>query len=120
ALAVYEQENPSIMARRLIGLNEMLTYPKLIGVEGTPHYGISDKRSINAARENSLIPGDVNYFPPEASLLLDRLNLSFPATVDAGTVLAFHKEGLATRLWDSVAALEHDINEGANARERVV
>jgi len=109
AQLILQLEDPSVMARKLIELNELATYPQLIGVGGTPHYGLNDRRVVEAARQLSAIRGDVKFFSREASLLLDGLKLSIPETIDAETVLSFHQENLAPRLWSAVATLEEEV-----------
>ena len=116
------------MFRRLLELNEVATYPHLIGAAGTVNYGLADASDVEAAKRELLIAGKVEVIGPEASLLTSGLNIRFPSEMTTDALVAFHEADMASRLWRALQLLERKVAEAevgpslvdASARAAVV
>jgi hypothetical protein len=112
---ILEVPNPSWVAKRLLELNETITYPQLLGIGGTFNYGVQETHLMNSIRSQSLVPVQARLIGKEARILLDGLSLTFPQFTDAETVLSFHKASLAPKLWSTMKDLEKQLAKPAAA-----
>ncbi|WP_410628185.1 hypothetical protein [Amycolatopsis sp. cmx-8-4] len=96
--------------RRLLEASELLTYPTLMGLGGTPNYGISAPVAVaEAAGSEYLCLPEIRQFGPEVQLLLEGLALQVPTTMDVDTLVQFHQDGMARHLWSALQNLEYRV-----------
>ncbi|TCO41039.1 hypothetical protein EV646_116130 [Kribbella antiqua] len=106
--------NVSHGARRILELSEILTYPTLIGMGGTPNYGLKTMTAIQSAVDEPVLLGldrsERRLVDESARLLVDGLDLSFPSSLDLSLVAQFHEDGMSRRLWRAMEALESEVS----------
>jgi len=102
-------DDPSWMVRRLLEVNEVATYPHLIGAAGTVNYGIQDEAVIESVQRDLLVDQKLRFLGPEAKLLTAGMGLSVPADLSPDALEAFHTSGTATKLWAALQALETEL-----------
>lgn len=96
--------------RRILEVSELLTYPTLMGMGGTPNYGLSTDGAVRVAERHQYL-GRVQYreLGVEAPILLEGLSISVPDQMGPSDVVQFHKDGMADHLWKALSALEHEV-----------
>lgn len=109
ARRLLDLKNPSWFTRRLLELNEVATYPHLLGAGGIPNYRVEDAKIIETLKRQLLLCGDVRYLGQEAKILLDGLALSSPEMLSAESVMEFHRTGTAAKLWKALEELERQV-----------
>lgn len=105
--------------RKLLVANEILVYPLLMGVGGTPNYGIEGPpMSLGPAQEAFVRRLELKVQGPRArkisaslKLILNGIQCDFPKFVDADIVVAFHKADLSKRVWAAFEELEAELKK---------
>ena len=107
AEAIARETDASFSAEKLLEMSELLTYPFLMGIGGTPNYGFESPEVIQAARAfaytETPVPKHVGF---EADILLKGLNIDVATNAGPDIVRQFHADGMAKRLWASLEELE--------------
>jgi hypothetical protein len=111
AMDLARDPNRDYAARRILELSELLTYPTLMGMGGTPNYGFASDLAISRLTGRPHGPGPARHVGDLASLLVDGLDLRFPQSIDTDLVAQFHSDSMATRLWAALEALEDSLLE---------
>jgi hypothetical protein len=111
------EHDPDIAIKKLLIATEILVYPLLMGIRGTPNYGVKDPSLIVGLRDSALIERvkhraqgipEAHFLSQNVKLLLEGLRIEFPKTIDAEAVLSFHKEDLSKKLWMALNQLESE------------
>lgn len=92
--------------RKLLQISELVTYPSLMGMGGTPNYGLESGNAASMAMAAPQLRPALRHVGPEAALLVEGLSLATPAHIDPRLVIDFHKDSMAATLWDALGALE--------------
>lgn len=108
---IAQAESASALVHRLLLMNELLTYPQLMGAGGTPNYGLSRRDAITEAQSRLLADTNCEFVSAHAELLLEGLHLSVPCGVTPDAIKEFHRLDLASHLWGALEELEHDLVE---------
>jgi len=109
AQAVVGLEDVDWVARRLLELNEVATYPQLIGAGGTLNYGIGEAAVIEAVQQDLLMRPSTRFLGPEAEIISTGLGLPPVSRLGAEELKAFHESGAAKRLWKALDLLEAEV-----------
>lgn len=100
--------DPGYAAKRLLEVSEILTYPSLMGLGGTPNYGLNSEIAVAEARGAEYLHRG-RELGPEAELLLRGLSIGFPRLMSPELIMQFHRDGMSTWLWQALAKLEHQV-----------
>lgn len=106
--------HPGWTALRLLEMNEVIAYPELICIGGTPNYGLHDRELIEQTRASYLIPGRAEFLPASTEFLMSGLNLRLPHDLSADAIVEFHNTGAAKHLWKALRAVEGEIERTPN------
>lgn len=111
------EPDPDIAVKKLLIATEILVYPLLMGIRGTPNYGVADPNLVVGLRDSALIQRmkrraqdipEAYFLSQNVKLLLEGLEIDFPKTIDAEAILSFHKEDLSRKLWAALNQLERE------------
>ena len=103
----FAQENWGI--RKILEFSERIVYPSLIGLGGTPNYGLNGAKSTKMAK-GIRVP-KIAEIGPELSFLADGLSLSVPNEFIPELLIEFHKDSMSKRLWKALKSLEDAVVE---------
>lgn len=110
ARQIVELGDAAWSARRLLEVNEVATYPQLIGAGGTVNYGIRDAAAIEAAQRDLLLRPAARFLGPEARIITTGLGLPTAPRLDTEALREFHRRGSADRLWKTFSILESELS----------
>lgn len=99
-----------VQIERLLTLNQLIAYPKLMAADGTACYGTGDFPPINMIRAERVDNKTVILNEVHAHLLR-RLELEFPSQFTAEQLAEFHNDAASTRLWEVIKLLEEDLQD---------
>ncbi len=97
------------IAHRLLALNEFLTYPHLLGIDGTMNYGIEEANVLESIRGVPLFPTNSQRIDKSAEILLSSLKIEFPEPIMADAIIDLHRKGVGKHLQAAVKALEAEL-----------
>ena len=98
--------DPNAVATLLLLTNEILTYPLLFGIGGTPNYPASYDGQIVGSQLVTPLAKKLAVIPGDLEILLKGLRIEITGNIDADTISDFHKHGLSKHLWKAIGSFE--------------
>ena len=108
ATSLMKKENHGWGVRRILELSERIVYPSLIGLGGTPNYGLNSIASSNLAMVTTM--PEIKNHGPELEVLTNGLSLTNITTITPDLIIDFHKDNMSKKLWAVLDTLEEAIN----------